>query len=366
MREHAAVRASERPVLHYVDQWLPVSAGFVHAQVSRSRRRGVVVSRRPVENLATFPHRPVHSIAALDRVPLPPSWRPKSLTVAVGARALASRAGLLHVHFGYLVNDVTALVRRRDLPLVLSLHGHDATAVPRADPRHYDAATRLASAVVVPSRWLAEVATDLGFAGERVHVIPSGVDLEVFRPAPLPPGPRVAFVGRLVEKKGIDVLAAAWPSVLSAVPDAELLVVGDGPAASLLPAGVQWERPDPGRRTAQVRDALVSARCVVTPSRTSADGDSESLLLVNLEAQAVGRPVVTTRHGGIPEFVDEGRTAVLVPENDAASLADAIVSVLRDDALAESLAAAGPAFAGGFDVAEGARRVDAVYDELLH
>src|SRR5207302_10451123 len=134
---------------------------------------------------------------------------------------------------------------------------------------------------------------------------------------------------------------------------------------SLLPADVRWERPDARRRTTQVRMALAAARCVVTPSRTADDGDSESMLLVNLEAQASGRPVVTTRHGGIPEFVQDGRTARVVPENDPDALADAVIAVLRDDALAESMAAAGPPNAARFDVRDCTARIDALYDVLL-
>ena len=357
--------ASDGPVLHYLDRWLPVSAGFVYELVTRTRRPATVLSRRRPENLAAFPHSPLRTLAAVDAMPVPSSWRPRVLTAALMTQAMATRAQLLHVHFGYAVNDVTGLVRRRKMPLVLSLHGHDATAVPRSDPRHYAAATELAAAVVVPSRWLADVVTELGFPADRLHVIPAGVDAEFFAPTPLPAEPRVVFVGRLVEKKGVDVLAAAWPAVQRAVPAAELVVIGDGPGASLLPAGVRWERPDTARRSTQVRAALASARCVVTPSRTAGDGDSESMLLVNLEAQASGRPVVTTRHGGIPEFVEEGRTALVVPENDADALAEAVATVLLDDHLAGSMAAAGPANAARFDVRTCTARVDELYDALL-
>jgi colanic acid/amylovoran biosynthesis glycosyltransferase len=105
---------------------------------------------------------------------------------------------------------------------------------------------------------------------------------------------------------------------------------------------------------------------VCSPSRTAADGDAESLLLVNLEAQACGRPVVTTRHAAVPEFVDEERTALVVPESDPVALADALVAVLRDRALAERLGAAGPAFAQRFEVGACARRIDdEVYLPLL-
>ncbi|HET6818037.1 MAG TPA: glycosyltransferase [Mycobacteriales bacterium] len=356
---------SPTTVLHYVDRWLELSAGFVHAHVRHSRHRAVVVSREPLINAATFPHRPVHTLAPLLRVATPVLSRPRLLTAGLAAAALAHRARVVHVHFGYAVDDVVGAVRRLRLPLVVSLHGHDATAVPRENPRHYEKATQLASAVVVPSRYFRDIAESLGFPGGRIHVIPAGVDTTFFTPTPLPDAPVVSFVGRLVEKKGVDVLAKAWPAVREAVPGVRLEVLGEGPLADLLPQDVLREAPDPARRAEQVRDALRRARVVVTPSRAGPDGDSESLLLVNLEAQASGRPVVTTNHGGIPEYVDSGRTALVVPENSPAELARSLVSVLLDHDIARRLAAAGPVWARDFDVRGCTSRVDDLYDDLV-
>ncbi|HVB27596.1 MAG TPA: glycosyltransferase, partial [Mycobacteriales bacterium] len=204
---------------------------------------------------------------------------------------------------------------------------------------------------------------------DRIHVIGAGVDTAAFPPSPLPAGPPVvSYVGRLVPKKGLDVLLAAWPAVRAAQPGATLLVLGDGPLAALLPAddpSVRWTSPDPARRQEQVRAALRAARVVVTPSRTAPDGDAESLLLVNLEAAASGRPVVTTRHGGIPDYVAEGETALLVDEGDPRALAAAIIGVLGDDELARRLGAAGPAFARRHEAATGTARIDEVYDAVL-
>ena len=351
-------------VLHYVDRWLEVSAGFVHAHVSRSRHRGVVVARLPPENLDAFAFEPLYSLAVVERL-APERWDAQARAAAVGAVALARRAAIIHVHFGYAVNDVVGVARRLRIPLVVSLHGHDATAFAAEFPHHYDAARAQAAAVVVPSQRFAGVVEQLGFPAERIHVIPAGVDTEWFAPAPpLPTQPVVAFVGRLVEKKGLDVLAAAWPAVAAAVPGAQLRIVGDGPLADRLPVGVHHELPLPTRLRLQVRDTLRAARVVVTPSRTAASGDLESLLLVNLEAQATGRPVVTTDHGGIPEFVQAEQTALVVPENDPPALAAALVRVLSDDRLAVSMAAAGPPWAAQFDVGLQVQRLDALYDDV--
>lgn len=353
-------------VLHYVEHWLELSSGFVHAHVAHSRHRGVVVSHNATENRDAFPHRPVVRLDRLAGVVPQHRW-PAFRTSSLRAIASAFRVGVVHVHFGYAVRDVLPFVERTQLPLVLSLHGSDATSLPSRQPGHYDPVVDLVDAVVVPSRFLAEVAVDLGFSRDRVHVIPAGVDTSFFTPRPLPDDPIVAFVGRFVDKKGLDVLMQAWPLVRAAVPDAQLHVLGAGPLESLLPAGdpsVRRLMPAPERRTAQVRDLLWSARAVVSPSRTAASGDAESLLLVNLEAQACGRPVITTRHGGIPEFVEPDGSALLVEESDADALANALIRVLRDDELARRLAARGPAVAAQFDARACSARVDQLYDDL--
>jgi glycosyltransferase involved in cell wall biosynthesis len=353
-------------VLHYVERWLPVSAGFVHDHVVRSRRRAVVVSREAVENVEAYPGPDVISLARWLR--RAPTWlRPDPLTAALVAIAVRHRVSVVHAHFGYGAPEVLGVCRLLRLPLVVSLHGNDVTAFPKERPGHYDGVIAAHPRVVVPSRFLAATVAGLGFDPASIVVQGAGIDVASFPATPLPDSPRVVTVGRLVPKKGLDVLLEAWPSVLARRPDATLHVVGDGPLASLLetaPASVHHERPDPARRREQVVAAIRAARVVVTPSRTADDGDSESLLLVNLEAQAMGRPLVTTRHGGIPEFVRDGETALVVPEADPGALADAITRLLDDEALARRLAEAGPAQAARFDVADAAARIDDLYEEV--
>jgi glycosyltransferase involved in cell wall biosynthesis len=271
------------------------------------------------------------------------------------------------VHFGYAASDVIPVTRHR--PYVLSLHGHDVTGLLADQPDRYRKVVGAVDAVVVPSAFLADRAVEAGFATDRLHVIAGGVDTGFFTLEPPPAGPPVVgFVGRLVEKKGIDTLSEAWPSIAAAVPDARLRLIGEGPLRRLIPADperVRHETPDPRRRREQVRDLLREASVVVTPSHSGPGGDSESLLLVNLEAGAVGRPVVSTHHGGIPEFVADGTTGLLVPPADPTALAEAVVRLLRDPGLAASLGSAAADHVKQWDVRQTIARVDALYDEVL-
>lgn len=353
-------------VAHYLERWLELSAGFVAAQIQRSRYPSVVISRDGWENLDAFPHRPRHSLHRLrERAPEPLKY--PLLRSQLAPLLTMHRTPLVHVHFGYAAADVADVLSRRRY--VLSLHGHDVTGLLHDQPPHYERVVGAVDAVIVPSRFLASAAERAGFSSELVHVIPSGVDTSFFTPSAPPEGPpTVTFVGRLVEKKGIDVLLDAWPMVTAEVPDAGLRILGDGPLASLLtnpPTSVRHLLPQPARRHEQVREELRRANVVVTPSRTGRTGDAESLLLVNLEAGASARPVVSTQHGGIPEYVEDGRTGLLVPEGDAAALAAAIVRLIRDPALATSLADAAVEHVAQWDIGRCAARVDEVYDSLL-
>jgi colanic acid/amylovoran biosynthesis glycosyltransferase len=350
-------------VLHYMAHWLPRSEPFVHAHVTNSRYRGVVVASRGLENADLFPYRPVVS---LESGRLPPRIRRYVVTARLMRLARRWSAGVVHVHHGYCAYEVIGTCHRLALPLVVSLHGHDITGYATDNPGIYDTPTLVADAVIVPSRFLAGVAAEVGFPAERIHVIPSGVDTTLFTPTPLPDSAReVLFVGRFIEKKGLDTLIAAWPSVRRQVPDARLRVLGFGPLEQLarsLGDGVDVVL-EPDHET--VREAMRRAYVVASPSHTAPDDAVESLLIVNLEAQASGRPVVTTRHGAIPEFVLEGETALVVPEADPRSLAEALVTILRDHQLARRLASRGPEWVSQFDAKVCAQRVDELYDSLV-
>jgi glycosyltransferase involved in cell wall biosynthesis len=168
------------------------------------------------------------------------------------------------------------------------------------------------------------------------------MDLEPFlarSPAPLPERPRALFVGVLERYKAVDVLAEAWRLAAPNVPDATLYLVGRGTLGEVpeklvaeLPAQTRWTEALP---TPEIARALDEATVLVLPSR------SEGLGRVVVEAFCRGRGVVASRVGGIPDIVTHGETGLLVPPGDAQALADALVRVLSDRALAERLGAAG-------------------------
>jgi colanic acid/amylovoran biosynthesis glycosyltransferase len=361
-----APSARVSPVLHVINDWLPASEGFVYDLVTNLQRPGAVVALASLLNTERYPYGDIRSLHRLPRYVRPKSLQLPALEAALELLARRRRTAIVHVHHGYALDRVLGPARRRRLPVVLSLHGHDVTGYLEKRPDAYRQCHDVVSAVVVPSDFLVEYAERAGFDRDIIRVLPSGVDLSSFSPSPIPTGPPTAlFVGRFVPKKGVDVLARAWPAVQARIPDARLVLCGFGQQEDLarsIPGNVSvLISPD---RTV-VRSQMRDCRLVVSPSHAAPDDAIETLLVVNVEAQASGRPVVTTRHGAIPEFVAEGRSALLVDEHDADALAEAMVSVFEDDALARCLGAHGPEVVARLDVRATAGRMDALYDEIL-
>lgn len=353
-------------VLHFVSDWLPASEVFVYDLVRTVRRPGAVVAATSLQNRDRFAVPHLYPLGPVDRYLHPKVLRAPVRSALLRLVAARHKVAVVHAHHGYRTDLLVDLVHRYRLPFVLSAHGHDLMGYLDEHAHVYRQVAPLVSALVVPSRFLAGFAAAAGFDPGVVRVIPSGVDTSFFTPSPLPGGdPVVLFVGRFVAKKGLDTLAAAWPAVQAAVPDARLRLLGFGPLEPLARSigGRVTVEVAPDKRA--VRDAMRAATVVTSPSHRAPDDAYETLLMVNVEAQASGRPVVTTDHGGIPEYVRHQQTALVVPEADAGALAGALVRVLTDRSLAARLGAAGPAAVAGLDVRRTAGRIDALYDELL-
>ena len=273
--------------------------------------------------------------------------------------ALAERdVALLHAHFG--VEGVYAVPTARALriPLVTTLHGFDVTVtksklLASRKPSWVTYVTgrgdlfRYGTVFVCVSEHIRRCAQEWGYPADRLVVLPIGVDVDAIQPAAPVDVPRVLHIARLVPKKGTEVLLRAFAAARRAVPDAELVVVGDGPLRPALTAlaaelgigpAVHFRGALPHARTLH---ELRVARLLCLPSTTGPDGDQEGLGMVLLEAAATARPVIGTRHGGIPEAVSDGVNGFLVPEKDAPALADRLVTLLRDPQVCAQFGKAG-------------------------
>jgi glycosyltransferase involved in cell wall biosynthesis len=193
-----------------------------------------------------------------------------------------------------------------------------------------------------------------GYPAHKIVVVPNGRDLSAFAPGRDRDAvrkelgldastPLAGVVGRLEPQKGHRYLIDAWPHVARQLPDARLLVVGEGSLRAGLEAqararGVAGSLIFTGFRT-DVPRLLDALDVVALPSLY------EGMPLTAIEASAMARPVVATAVDGTPEVVLDGSTGLLVPPADARSLAYALLRLLGDPAVARDMGAAARTYA---------------------
>lgn len=217
--------------------------------------------------------------------------------------------------------------------------------------------------------------TAQGFDSARVEVWHNPVDLSQFRPPSvaerassrasldLPPdAPVVVVVARLDLVKGIDLLVDAWPDVVSRVPAARLVVVGEGPMrdelVATLSAHAVLDSVDFLGYRSDVAHVLHAADVLALPSR------SEGMPLAALEGLATGLPVVGHAVGGIPELVVDGLNGRLVPP-EPPRLAAALADVLGDPVQRERLASKARESVEPLGLPAYAERLERLYRRLV-
>jgi phosphatidylinositol alpha-1,6-mannosyltransferase len=195
-------------------------------------------------------------------------------------------------------------------------------------------------------------------------VLYPGADLDAFRPDADGPAfrarydltdrPVVVCVSRLVPRKGQDVLIRAMPAIRRRVPDAALLIVGDGPYRPTLERLAQEHAPYSVVFTGQVSEeelpaAYAAGDVFAMPCRTRVGGlEVEGWGNVFIEAAACARPVVVGDSGGARESLEDGRTGVLVDGRKVEEVADAVAELLADPELARRMGEAGRRRVEGF------------------
>ncbi len=279
---------------------------------------------------------------------------------------------LVHAHFFNDGVDALKLADRLDLPLVTTLHGHDITKHKNASEQNpvTQQFFKQVDRVIAVSEFIADQALAKGCPEQKLVQHYIGIDLDKFtQPKIESEEPSLLFVGRLVEKKGCTYLLQAMEQLQMKYPDLRLNIIGEGELKTLLQQEVKARDINVSfvgtASAAEIREQLARCWLFVAPSVTAADGDTEGLGMVFLEAQALQTPVVSFRSGGLVEAVEEGVTALLSDEKDVTGLAEAIASLLEDSALRRDMGVAGRhRIEQHFDIRKQCVKLEQIYDEL--
>ncbi|WP_373746914.1 glycosyltransferase [Neisseria dentiae] len=273
----------------------------------------------------------------------------QSIAIALEIRARGIQH--LHAHFG---TQATTVARQAaifaDITYTFTAHAKDiyfqyeeSTAL---DQKMRDAFTT----VTVSDYNLAYLKEQYGQDAEKAVRIYNGMDLRKFPYNEFGSRERhILAVGRLVAKKGFEVLLDALALLKKQNVNVRCTLVGGGPLAEPLSSQIAaldiadmitmvGPMPQP-----DIIEMMKSANMVVAPCVVSEDGDRDGLPTVLLESMALGTPVVSTQVAGIPELVVDGETGLCVPERDAQALADAMLRLLDDHEYCQTLSRNGRA-----------------------
>jgi colanic acid/amylovoran biosynthesis glycosyltransferase len=256
---------------------------------------------------------------------------------------------VIHAHFASVATSVARLASKlTGIPFVFTAHAKD---IYHEEVDDNDLARKLrdAAAVITVSDFnLTHLQSTYGHAAASTVRVFNGLPLAKFPFAAAAHTSRhIVAVGRLVEKKGFDVLVDACAELRARGAEFTCDIAGSGPEETALRAQIErlgladrvrlvGPLPQSGVIDLVRRGAVFAAPCVV-----GKDGNRDGLPTVLLEAMAMGTPCVSTDVTGIPELIAHGETGLLAPQGDARGLADALAQLLNDPALGAQLAANG-------------------------
>ncbi|MEN8376485.1 MAG: glycosyltransferase, partial [Gemmatimonadota bacterium] len=342
-----------------LQRYRPLFTGYRYQEDGRKYIEGadsiVLQDHSPIPGLGKI------TLKALHRVPR--GWH----------RALAAyEPRLVHVHFGVNALAAYPIARSFGVPLIVTYHGMDIT-VKRDSARGLRRRERVfavADRILAVSDFIRDRLLEAGAPPEKLMRHRIGVDTTHFSPpseAEREPA-TILFVGRLVPKKGLIHLLRALVAVQGAVPEARLLVAGDGGLRDDLEAAAD----ELGVRATflgvqtpfQIRDLMRTSTVFAAPSVVAPDGNAEGLPMTIVEAQACGLPVVGFPSGGSAEGVLEGRTGYMLAPRDEEGLAERLVGLLtRPDRLGAMSRAAREHALASFDLGRQTAELERIYDE---
>ena len=329
---------------------LPASETFVRSQAEGLRQfTPHYVGARRVSGLTlpserTWVVNAGHSLGTLQELVF------KSWGFAPGFvnRVRSLQPALIHAHFGVCGALALPIAQSLNLPLIVTYHGFDACMTDdyarrnslstRVYLRRREKLKQAAHSFIAVSQFIKQRLVQQGFPEHKIQVHYIGVDTDLFQPeVNIQRQPVVLFVGRLTEKKGCEYLIRAMSQVQKVRSDAKLVVIGEGNLKDELKALAEKTLNHYEFLGVQPIDAVKQwmnqASVFVLPSVTTATGDSEGLPMVIIEAQAMGLPVISSIHAGIPEAITHGETGFLTAERDWEELAKHIVQLLQEPIL---------------------------------
>jgi len=248
--------------------------------------------------------------------------------------AVKNDADIIHAHaYSYFPTWASMLSKK---PTVITTHSDPTARIYPFWDLFRSIPIRKCDHVVATTEMEKRHLIQRGVKPENITVIPNGVTLPPLEAPNVELLNTILCLARLdIAHKGQDILLEAMPKVLSRIPNAKLWIAGEGHDLEKLQVLARKLNIDENVEFKGPIYGLTKASCLKNCSLLCVSPRTESFGVVYLEAMSYGLPIVTTRVGGVPEVV--GDAALMVSPNDPLSLADAVIRVLADEALADNL-----------------------------
>jgi glycosyltransferase involved in cell wall biosynthesis len=371
-------------VASYCATFLKPEMLHIYRQITALSRVQPVVIAQKLENKERFPLRDIHVIRKPTFHFLRRLWfkqiadRPWQISPAE-VRAIErvlneAKAQLLHIYFGHIAALLRPLIRQWQKPSLVSFHGADVLVdMQKSAYRHAtEEMLSLVRRVLVRSDSLRQAVIDLGCAPEKIEIQRAGIPLADFpfreRGIPGDGQWRLLQAGRLIEKKGLKTTLRSFARFRKEFPAARLTIAGEGPQLEELQSLARELQIDGAVdfvgfvSQEELRELLDSSHIFLHPSETGRDGNQEGVPNSMLEAMASGLPVFATRHGGIPEAIENKVSGILVNERDHRALADGLIETAKSpDRLRAMGHVASESVAKNFNQTEQARLLEEIY-----
>jgi glycosyltransferase involved in cell wall biosynthesis len=378
----------KRVIASYCTSFLKAEMLHIYRQVCALHEVDTFIMTKAVQNPERFPFRDIEVIPTPRMNLLRHGWlkfverRPpivyrgeyQMLSSLLGRRS----ADLMHIYFGHTGVHLLPFIAQWNKPCVVSFHGADVAV--KQDIANYPAKLRrlfgAVPLVLARSQSLANRLIQFGCPREKLRINRTGIPLDEFpvveRQAPSNGRWRIIQACRLIPKKGVATSLRAFAVFKKDFPNAEFFIAGKGPLQpelEMLAAGLGISKDVHFvgfLSQSKLLGLYLSSHLFVHPSETPPDENQEGIPNSILEAMATGLPILATRHGGIAEAVEHGRSGVLVSEEDHIGLARAMKEIaVAPGALYEMGMRARMIVASRFEQDAQARLLESFYEEAI-
>lgn len=386
-------------ILHYVTSFSILSETFIYDYITELESQGAdnyVVT----ENRMNTGDRPFGKV---EEVKQPGTWHPERLlrrvktaikreeprlaNWAILRRRLAKaieeiNPDVIHAHFGPVGVKIAPVARKLNTPLIVSYYGYDISRLIRNEfwTQRYQNVFSTATKVVGISNHICSKLKNIGASEEQVQLLHLGVRMDNFafpdREAGNKDVVQCLHVGRLVGKKSPLDLVRAFNyanTLAESGIDLRLKIVGDGPLLDDLVAEVEKLKLTDKIEVlgalphSQIPELMKEADIYTQHCKTAPDGDQEGQGVSFVEASAMGLPIVSTNHNGLPDVIINDETGFLVEEGDYEAMGKKILYLAQNPEIRTAFGRNGRKhIEEHFDLTKQAAKAQKMYADILN